>query len=185
MGKLYLVDIDNTLLDCLSGLEKVYPGYSKEQQLTYEFHIDGVSAKDVIANFFSKYFYQGVNLTPGVVELLQDLDSTDKVVFVTYGDKDAKEFRVIELLKDLDLKCDLDLWVREYPSGGRELDELLNNLVVFQNNLVGQVYDEVIAVDDSPARLDSYKGAGVGYHLVQYPYNKHYSDGAISVIEVV
>ena len=45
MGKLYLVDIDNTLLDCLSGLEQVYPGYSKEQQLTYEFHIDGVSAK--------------------------------------------------------------------------------------------------------------------------------------------
>ena len=44
MGKLYLVDIDNTLLDCLSGLEQVYPGYSKEQQLTYEFHIDGVSS---------------------------------------------------------------------------------------------------------------------------------------------
>lgn len=185
MGKLYLVDVDNTLLDCLSGLEQVYPGYSKEQQLTYEFHIDGVSAKDVIANFFSKYFYQRVNLTPGIVELLQGLDSTDKVVFVTYGDKDAKEFRVIELLKDLDLKCDLDLWVREYPSGGQELDGLLNDLVVFQNNLVGQVYDEVIAVDDSPARLDSYKGAGVRYHLVQYPYSKHYSDGAISVIEVV
>lgn len=185
MGKLYLVDIDNTLLDCLSGLEKVYPGYSKEQQLTYEFHIDGVSAKDVIANFFSKYFYQGVNLTPGVVELLQGLDSTDKVVFVTYGNKDAKEFRVIELLKDLDLKCDLDLWVREYPSGGGELDLLLSDLEVFQKTLVGCVYDEVVAVDDSPARLDSYKGAGVRYHLVQYPYNKNYSDGAISVIEVV
>ena len=56
---------------------------------------------------------------------------------------------------------------------------------MFQNDLVGQVYDEIIAVDDSPARLDSYKGAGVRYHLVQYPYNKHYSDGAISVIEVV
>ena len=40
MGKLYLVDIDNTLLDCLSGLEQVYPGYSKEQQLTYEFARD-------------------------------------------------------------------------------------------------------------------------------------------------
>ena len=185
MGKLYLVDIDNTLLDCLSGLEQVYPGYSKEQQLTYEFHIDGVSAKDVIANFFSKYFYQKVNLTPGVVELLQGLDSTDKVVFVTYGDKDAKEFRVIELLKDLDFKCDLDLWVREYPSGGSKLDLLLSDLEVFQKTLVGCVYDEVVAVDDSPARLDSYKGAGVRYHLVQYPYNKHYGDDAISIIKVV
>lgn len=185
MGKLYLVDIDNTLLDCLSGLEQVYPGYSKEQQLTYEFNIDGVSAKDVIANFFSKYFYQRVNLTPGVVDLLQGLDSTDKVIFVTYGDKDAKEFRVVELLKDVNFKCDIDLWVREYPSGGSQLDMLLSDLEVFQKTLVGHVYDEVVAVDDSPARLDSYRSVGVGYHLVQYPYNEHYGDSAISVIKVV
>lgn len=117
------------------------------------------------------------------MDLLQGLDSTDKVVFVTYGNKDAKGFRVVELLKGIDFKCDIDLWVREYPSGGSQLDMLLSDLEVFQKTLVGRVYDEVVAVDDSPARLDSYKGAGVGYHLVQYPYNKHYSDGAISVIE--
>ena len=116
---------------------------------------------------------------------MQGLDSTDKVVFVTYGDKDAKEFRVVELLKGVDFKCDIDLWVREYPSGGSQLDMLLSDLEVFQKNLVGYVYDEVVAVDDSPARLDSYRRAGVGYHLVQYPYNKHYKNSAISSIEVV
>ena len=185
MGKLYLVDIDNTLLDCLSALEDVYPGYSKEQQLTYEFNIDGVSAKNVIANFFSRYFYQRVELTPGVVKVLHSLGSEDKVIFVTYGDKDAKEFRVVELLKDLNLKCDLDLKVHEYPHGGEELDALLEDLHALQLKLVGRVYKEVVAVDDSPARLDSYSKAGVGYHLVQYPYNKHYRDGAINVVEVV
>lgn len=181
MGNLYLVDIDNTLLDCLAALEELYPGYKKEQQVTYEFNIDGVSAKDVIANYFSKYFYQRVNINKSIIPVLEGLSEDDKIVFVTYGDRSAKEFRVIEVIQNLKLKCELDLEVKEYPSGGSKLLELFNSVEFQQDILVG--FNKVYAIDDSPARLDVYKVLGVDYILVEYPYNSEHVDGAVKVIK--
>lgn len=181
MGNLYLVDIDNTLLDCLAALEELYPGYKKEQQVTYEFNIDGVSAKDVIANYFSKYFYQRVGINKSIIPVLEGLNEDDKIVFVTYGDRSAKEFRVIEVIQNLNLKCELDLEVKEYPSGGSKLLDLFNSVEFKQDILAG--FDKIYAIDDSLARLDAYKVLGVGYILVEYPYNSEYADGAVKVIK--
>lgn len=181
MGNLYLVDIDNTLLDCLAALEELYPGYKKEQQVTYEFNIDGVSAKDVIANYFSKYFYQRVGINKSIIPVLQGLGEDDKVVFVTYGDRKAKEFRVIEVIKDLDLKCMLDLVVKEYPSGGQELLDLFEDVEFKVDVLAG--FDKVFAIDDSPSRLDAYNKLGIEYILVEYPFNTNYVDKAIKVLK--
>ena len=79
------------------------------------------------------------------------------------------------------MKCELDLEVKEYPSGGSELLELFNSVEFQQDILVG--FDKVYAVDDSPARLDTYKHLGIDYILVEYPYNSKYIDGAVKVIK--
>lgn len=178
MGKLYLVDVDNTLLDCLGALERLYVGYSKEQQVTYEFNIDGVSAKDVIANFFSKEFYKSVSLNKSVLDFIKKLSLDDDVMFVTYGDKDAKEYRVLELLDEYLFKCRLAKEVISYPSGGKELEDFLA-----KGSYLGSYgLDDVIAVDDSPARLDTYKAMGIPYVLVNYRYNDEYKVHALEVL---
>lgn len=178
MGKLYLIDVDNTLLDCLGALEKLYVGYSKEQQHTYEFNIDGVSAKDVIANFFSKEFYKSVSLNKPVLDFIKKLSLDDEVMFVTYGDKDAKEYRVLELLDEYLFKCRLAKGVISYPSGGKELEDFLA-----EGSYLGSYgLDDVIAVDDSPARLDTYKAMGIPYVLVNYRYNDEYKVHALEVL---
>lgn len=178
MGKLYLVDVDNTLLDCLGALERLYVGYSKEQQVTYEFNIDGVSAKDVIANFFSKEFYKSVSLNKSVLDFIKKLSLDDDVMFVTYGDKDAKEYRVLELLDEYLFKCRLAKEVISYPSGGKELEGFLA-----KGSYLGSYgLDDVIAVDDSPARLDTYKAMGIPYVLVNYRYNDEYKVHALEVL---
>ena len=174
MDKLYLIDVDNTLLDCLGALERLYVGYSKEQQVTYEFNIDGVSAKDVIANFFSKEFYKSVSLNKSVLDFIKKLSLDDEVMFVTYGDKDAKEYRVLELLDEYLFKCRLAKEVISYPSGGKELEDFL------AEGSYG--LDDVIAVDDSPARLDTYKAIGIPYVLVNYRYNDEYKVHALEVL---
>lgn len=178
MGKLYLIDIDNTLLDCLGALERLYVGYSKEQQVTYEFNIDGVSAKDVIANFFSKEFYKSVSLNKPVLDFIKKLSLDDEVMFVTYGYKDAKEYRVLELLDEYLFKCRLAKEVLSYPSGGKELEDFLA-----KGSYLGSYgLDDVIAVDDSPARLDTYKAMGIPYVLVNYRYNDEYKVHALEVL---
>lgn len=178
MGKLYLIDVDNTLLDCLGALERLYVGYSKEQQVTYEFNIDGVSAKDVIANFFSKEFYKSVGLNKSVLNFIKKLSLDDEVMFVTYGDKDAKEYRVLELLDEYLFKCRLAKEVISYPSGGKELEDFLT-----EGSYLGSYgLDDVIAVDDSPARLDTYKEMGIPYVLVNYRYNDEYRVHALEVL---
>ena len=178
MGKLYLVDVDNTLLDCLGALERLYVGYSKEQQVTYEFNIDGVSTKDVIANFFSKEFYKSVSLNKSVLHFIKKLSLDDEVMFVTYGDKDAKEYRVLELLDEYLFKCRLAKEVISYPSGGKELEDFLA-----KGSYLGSYgLDDVIAVDDSPARLDTYKAMGIPYVLVNYRYNDEYKVHALEVL---
>lgn len=178
IGKLYLIDVDNTLLDCLGALERLYVGYSKEQQVTYEFNIDGVSAKDVIANFFSKEFYKGVSLNKSVLDFIKKLSIDDEVIFVTYGDKDAKEYRVLELLDEYLFKCRLAKNVLSYPSGGKELEDFL-----VEGSFLGSYgLDDVIAVDDSPARLDTYKEMGIPYVLVNYRYNDVYKEHALEIL---
>lgn len=177
-GKLYLIDVDNTLLDCLGALEKLYVGYSKEQQLTYDFNIDGVPAKDVIANFFSKDFYKGVTLNKSVLDFIKKLSLDDKVIFVTYGDKDAKEYKVLELLDEYLFKCRLANEVISYPSGGKELEDFLDSGL----ELGTYQLSDVVAVDDSPARLDAYKVKGVPYVLVNYRYNDEYREDALEVL---
>ena len=177
-GKLYLIDVDNTLLDCLGALERLYVGYSKEQQLTYEFNIDGVAAKDLIANFFRKDFYKGVSLNKSVLDFIKKLSIDDEVIFVTYGDKDAKEYRVLELLDEYLFKCRLAKNVLSYPSGGKELEDFLA-----KGSYLGSYrLDDVIAVDDSPARLDTYKAMGIPYVLVNYRYNDVYKEHALEIL---
>ena len=178
VGKLYLIDVDNTLLDCLGALEKLYVGYSKEQQITYEFNVDGVSAKDVIANFFSKEFYKSVDLTKSVLNFIKKLSLDDEVIFVTYGDKDAKEYRVLELLDEYLFKCRIAKEVISYPSGGKELEDFLNKGL----DLGTYQLSDVVAVDDSPARLDVYREKGIPYIVVNYRYNDEYREHALEVL---
>ena len=178
MGKLYLIDVDNTLLDCLGALESLYVGYSKEQQVTYEFNIDGVSAKDVIANFFSKEFYKSVGLNKSVLNFIKKLSLDDEVMFVTYGDKDAKEYRVLELLDEYLFKCRLAKGVISYPSGGKELEDFLDEGL----DLGTYQLSDVVAVDDSPARLTIYKAKGIPYVLVNYRYNDEYKEDALEIL---
>ena len=165
MSKIILCDLDNTLLDTLTNLEELVPGFDQSIQVTYKL------GGELLLPFNDASIYEDVNLNKEVLDLLaRHTLQGYEVIFIsqtfTWEAREAKH----DLLKKL-FKDDFKYTLRTYE------DTIWHTVSELERNI--EDIEHLIIIDDAPERLERFAGRlmdepNVDLYAVRYPYNLNY-----------
>lgn len=162
--KAIICDLDNTLLDTLSKMEELIPGYTIEDQKVYKI------GEDLLKPFFDGSIYEGVKFNESVVNtLITYVNKGFTPVFIsqtfTEVAREAKEKLIRDLYKLLSGRVNREL---------QEFTLYTHEPEIWSFIKAARDFEEVVFIDDAPERLECfYKDfPNSKVYRVTYAYNQ-------------
>lgn len=165
MSKIILCDLDNTLLDTLTKLEEIVPGFDQTTQVTYKL------GEELMLPFNDASIYDKVWFNNQVLDLVEEHAKNGyEVIFIsqtfTWEAREAKH----DLLREY-FEGDFKYTLRTYE------DIIWHTVSELERNI--EDIEHLIIIDDAPERLERFTGRlmhepNVDLYAVRYPYNLNY-----------